>query len=53
MPSVHSLQYGFVRLTDALIKEGDKERAEATIDQFFKSFPHMNFPYEQSRRTKE
>lgn len=49
MPSVHSLQYGFVRLTDALIKEGDKDRAESTIDKFFESFPHMNFPYEQSR----
>lgn len=49
MPSVHSLQYGFVRLTDALIREGDKKRAEATVDKFFESFPHMNFPYEQSR----
>jgi len=49
MPSVHSLQYGFVRLTDALVREGDKERAEATIDRFFEAFPDMNFPYEQSR----
>lgn len=49
MPSVHSLQYGFVRLTDALVRKGDKERAEKTVDKFFSSFPHMNFPYEQSR----
>lgn len=49
MPSVHSLQYGFVRLTDALVREGDKKRAENTIDRFFESFPDMNFPYEQSR----
>lgn len=49
MPSVHSLQYGFVRLADALIKEGDKERAEATVDRFYEAFPDMNFPYEQSR----
>jgi hypothetical protein len=49
MPSVHSLQYGFVRLTDALVREGDKKRAEATIDRFFEAFPDMNFPYEQSR----
>lgn len=49
MPSVHSLQYGFVRLAGALIEEGDKERAEATIDRFYEAFPDMNFPYEQSR----
>jgi len=49
MPSVHSLQYGFIRLADALIKEGSKEKAVATVDQFFSSFPHMNFPYDQSR----
>ncbi|BDS13421.1 DUF2723 domain-containing protein [Aureispira anguillae] len=49
MPSVHSLQYAFIRLTDALIRKGDKEEAEKTVDKFFESFPHMNFPYEQSR----
>ena len=49
MPSVHSLQYGFIRLTDALMKEGKKEKAVATIDKFFEAFPHFNFPYEQSR----
>ena len=36
-------------MTDALIREGDKARAEATIDRFFEAFPDMNFPYEQSR----
>ena len=49
MPSVHSLQYGFIRLTDALMKEGKNEKAVATVDKFFEAFPHFNFPYEQSR----
>lgn len=49
MPSVHSLQYGFIRLIDALIQEGKKDKAVASIDKFFQSFPHMNFPYDQSR----
>lgn len=49
MPSVHSLQYALVRLTDALIREGKKKEAESTVDQFFESFPHMNFPYDQNR----
>ena len=32
-----------------LSEEGKKEKAVATVDQFFSSFPHMNFPYDQSR----
>jgi hypothetical protein len=49
MPSVHSLQYAFVRLADELRRKGETERAIATIDEFFTAFPHMNFPYPQSR----
>ena len=49
MPSVHSLQYGFIRLADELRRRGDTERATKTIDKFFEAFPHMNFPYPQSR----
>jgi len=49
MPSVHSLQYAFIRLTDKLIREGKKDKAEATIDQLFEAFPNMNFPYAESR----
>ena len=48
MPSVHSLNYAFIRLTDKLIRTGQKEKAEKTLDQFFEAFPHMNFPYPQS-----
>lgn len=48
MPSVHSLNYAFIRLTDKLLRTGQKEKAEATLDQFFKAFPHKNFPYPQS-----
>ena len=49
MPSVHSLQYGFIRLIDALINEGKNEKAIASVDKFFESFPHFNFPYDQNR----
>ncbi|MFK7797815.1 MAG: DUF2723 domain-containing protein [Aureispira sp.] len=49
MPSVHSLQYGFIRLADELRRKGDTERTIKTIDKFFEAFPHMNFPYPQSR----
>ena len=49
MPSVHSLQYGFVRLADALIVEQKTDKAIATVDKFFGAFPHMNFPYDESR----
>ncbi len=49
MPSVHSLQYGFIRLTEALMKEGKKDKAVASVDKFFEAFPHFNFPYDQSR----
>lgn len=49
MPSVHSLQYGFIRLADELRRKGDQEKAVKTIDKFFEAFPHMNFPYPQSR----
>lgn len=49
MPSVHSLQYGFIRLADELRRKGEQEKAVKTIDKFFEAFPHMNFPYPQSR----
>lgn len=49
MPSVHSLQYGFVRLVEALRIEGKQDKAVATVDKFFESFPHFNFPYDQNR----
>lgn len=52
MPSVHSLQYGFIRMVDELSKKPspeNKEKAVAALDQFFDAFPHMNFPYEENR----
>ncbi len=49
MPSVHSLQYAFIRLTDELRRRGENERAIKTVDKFFEAFPHMNFPFPQSR----
>ncbi|MCP4440399.1 MAG: DUF2723 domain-containing protein [Aureispira sp.] len=50
MPSVHSLQYGFVRMVDAMSKDpANKEKSVAALNKFFEAFPHMNFPYEENR----
>ncbi len=48
-PSVQSVQYSMVRLTDELIRAGDNERAKNVIEKFFAVFPHMNFPYDENR----
>ncbi len=49
MPSVHSLQYAFMRLIESLVREGKKEKAVLAIDKVLESFPHMNFPYDGSQ----
>lgn len=49
MPSVHSLQYSLMRLTEELFRANDYERATATLDKFFSVFPHMNFPFDENR----
>jgi hypothetical protein len=48
-PSVQSVQYSMVRLTDELIRQSDNKRATDIIDKFFAVFPHMNFPYDENR----
>lgn len=48
-PSVQSVQYSMVRLTDELIRKNDNKRATDVIDKFFAVFPHMNFPYDENR----
>ncbi len=46
MPSVTSVRFAMLRLSQALIAEGDKKRATEVIEKYFKSFPHKNFPYD-------
>ncbi len=49
MPSVHSIQYSFMRLVEALEREGKREKAIATLDKVFEAFPDFNFPYDESQ----
>jgi hypothetical protein len=49
MPSVHSIQFGMVRLASELAKAGQKEKAINILDKFFAAFPHMNFPLDDNR----
>ncbi len=48
MPSIQTLQFAFMRLTKELQQRGDKERALKVLDQLYTSFPHMNFPIDES-----
>jgi hypothetical protein len=49
MPSVHSTQFGMVRLASELARLGQKEKAVNVLDKFFTAFPHMNFPLDDNR----
>ncbi len=46
MPSVQSHRLMMLRTSDELIKEGKNDKAIVLIDQYFKAFPHKNFPYD-------
>ncbi len=46
MPSVASIRFAMLRLSNKLIAKGDKEKAKNIIDKHFEAFPHMNFPYD-------
>lgn len=45
-PSVQSMQLAIRRAAFALLREGKKDKGLDLIDQYFKAFPHMNFPYD-------
>lgn len=45
-PSVQSIQLAIRRAAFTLLRENKREEALAMIDQYFKSFPHKNFPYD-------
>lgn len=44
-PSVQSMQFAMQRGAQALLQEGDDERAVQLVDQYFEAFPDMNFEY--------
>ena len=43
--SVQAQQFIMLRTMQALMRQGDRERAVNVVDRFFEAFPHMNFPY--------
>jgi hypothetical protein len=45
-PSIQSLQLSIRRAAGAFLEAGDNKKAIAMIDEYFKRFPHMNFPYD-------
>lgn len=48
-PSVQSIQYSMMRLTDELLRIGDKARAANVCEKLFSAFPHYNFPLDENR----
>ena len=48
-PSIQSLQFAFLRLAEQLFTEQKTQQALDVLDKFFQAFPHMNFPYQNSR----
>jgi hypothetical protein len=48
-PSVQSIQYSMMRLTDELLRMGDKTRAANVCEKLFAAFPHFNFPLDENR----
>lgn len=46
MPSVQSIRFVMLRTALDMLRKKDNARAVALIDQYFKAFPHMNFPYD-------
>lgn len=47
MPSVASLQMGFIRFAQTCLTKGDKEKARIALSTYFKAFPHFNFPVDE------
>ncbi len=45
-PSIQSMRVVMLRTARVLNQRGDKERAVALCEQYFKGFPHFNFPYD-------
>ncbi|MDX2068000.1 MAG: DUF2723 domain-containing protein [Haliscomenobacter sp.] len=45
-PSLQSMQLVMRRAAGAFLAEGKNDKAIALTDQYFKSFPHFNFPYD-------
>jgi Protein of unknown function (DUF2723) len=45
-PSIQSLQLSIRRAAGAFLEAGDNKKAIAMIDEYFKRFPHMNFPFD-------
>lgn len=44
-PSIMSMHMGFIRLSEALIRQGDTTRTVKLLNKYFEAYPHMNFPY--------
>lgn len=47
-PTQQSMRVSMTRLTNELMNRGDNARAAAVSNEYFKRFPHMNFPYDAS-----
>ncbi len=45
-PSVQSMQFMLVRTMQAMMRQGDDERAAELASTYLNAFPHMNFPYD-------
>lgn len=46
MPSIQTTRYSILRGVQELIRKGEKDKAIALLDTYFKAFPNMNFPYD-------
>ena len=44
-PAIQSMRGTMLRTMDALMQQGDSERAMEIGDKYFQSFPNMNFPF--------
>lgn len=51
MPSVQSIQIVMIRLIDALLQSGDKERATNVCMKYFEAFPDFNFEFDKNQAT--
>jgi hypothetical protein len=45
-PSIQSMQLSIRRAAGTFLENGDKKKAIALIDEYFKRFPNMNFPFD-------
>ncbi len=46
MPSIQTTRYAILRGVQEMIRQGQKDKAVALLDTYFKAFPNMNFPYD-------